>query len=84
MYRPKVRSNCFLSATTRPTCKITSNISTDDFYAGESGSDDDMSNSVANRTSTAGVEIIVIGAVSTLFDRILDLDKVGLDETIIE
>ena len=43
-----------------------------------------MSNSVANRTSTAGVEIMVIGAVSTLFDRILDLDKVGFDETIIE
>jgi hypothetical protein len=42
-----------------------------------------MNNSSAIPISTEGVGEIVLDAVSTLFSKSLDLDKIGFDDTIL-
>ena len=84
MYSPKVRANYLILGATRPTRIVVITKSTHVFYAEESDSSDDESdagNSVCS-SSTVGVGDTTENAVATISTEIMELDKIGFDETI--
>ena len=83
-YSPKVRTNFLNLVATPPTCNIVITKSTPVFYAEESDNSDDESEagSSVSSSSTVGVGDTTENAVATISTEIMELDKIGFDETI--
>jgi hypothetical protein len=78
-----VSASFFLSAATLNTQKCARTNSTYLFHAGESDTDDEKSDTVANTQSIVAVEMEVEGSISTLALEISELDKIGFDENLL-
>ena len=75
--------NDLVSVATSTTCNLASTQSTFAFYTEESDSDDENSDSVAERPSYEDVGLPVADAVQAILTEISELDTMGFDETLV-
>ena len=83
-YGKKVRAKSLIPDATPSTCNVTSTNSTGVFYVEESDTNDTdgEGDSSVSTESSNGVRATVKDAVATITTEIMELDKIGFDETL--